>query len=349
MATYEYPSEYKDEYGARVTFAIIENVPTGNAGAGLQDQINTNNRTIKALKRELAEKRADLDPDEKSQTQYVEEIRSLEAQIAELQKQNENFQGLKQQAEAAAQIEVKANQGEDVEPTVSLYLPAGLAYRDNVTYENFDLGAAGAAMEGGLGFAESMFKGIGSFVSNLSGGSGTDVARLAGIQLSGQAKSFAGELQAAQKLSGGLTLNPNTRVVFTKSKISEFEFELKLTCTSTRAKETVTNIIKFFRTELYPEDIQASVGNTSISLGYRFPKKFKMKFDYKGKRLDGRDADGRFRELHSIKPCYLRDVSTTYNASQMAMHSDGSFLEVDMTLNFQETRALTRADIEAGF
>lgn len=344
MATYEYPAEHKDEYGARVTFAIIENKPTGTAGSGLQDTINANNQTIKALDKELKQKKQDLDTDEKSQTQYVEEIRSLENQIEELKKQNEKFQGLKNQAEAAEMIEVKANQGEDVEPTVSLYLPAGLAYRDNVTYENFDLGAAGAAMEGGLGFAESMFSGIGSFVSNLSGGGGADVARLAGIQLSGQAKSFAGELQAAQKLSGGLTLNPNTRVLFKQPNIREFSFAFKFICRSAAEKQTVNKIIKFFRTELYPEDIQASVGNTSISLGYRFPKKFKMKFDYKGKRLDGPEG-----ELHSIKPCYLRDVSTTYNASQMAMHSDGSFLEVDMTLNFQETRALTRADIEAGF
>jgi len=58
MATYEYPAEHKDEYGARVTFAIIENVPTGNAGAGLQDQINSNNRAIKALQKELKDYKA---------------------------------------------------------------------------------------------------------------------------------------------------------------------------------------------------------------------------------------------------------------------------------------------------
>jgi hypothetical protein len=33
----------------------------------------------------------------------------------------------------------------------------------------------------------------------------------------------------------------------------------------------------------------------------------------------------------------------------MAMHEDGSFLEVDMTLRFQETAALTKKDIMEGF
>lgn len=342
MATYEYPFEHSDEYGARVTFGIIETKPTGgsSAGSSLQEQIDANNRAIKALQARAKEITDDLDPDEVSQTQYQEELRSIRDQVTQLIDQNEKFRGLQNQSEVAPTIETKGDQGADVEPTVSLYLPAGLAFRDNVTYENFDLGAMGAAMEGGLGFAESMFKGIGSFVSNLSGGSGADVARLAGIQLSSKVPSVAAEAGAVQKLAGGLTLNPNTRVLFKQPNIREFAFAFKFIARSKAEQEQVKGIINFFRTELYPEDIQASVGNTSISLGYRFPNKFQIAFNYKGAQIDG---------LQKIKPCYLRDVSTTFNASQMAMHSDGSFLEVDMTLNFQETRALTRADVEAGF
>ena len=86
--------------------------------------------------------------------------------------------------------------------------------------------------------------------------------------------------------------------------------------------------------------IDAQIGGQTISLGYNFPKKFQLSFEYDGGEIPG---------LAKIKPCYLRDVSTTFNSSQMAMHEDGNFMEVDMTLSFQETAALTQSDIEDGF
>ena len=50
--------------------------------------------------------------------------------------------------------------------------------------------------------------------------------------------------------------------------------------------EEVKQIIKFFRTELYPENIKldVSAGN-KISIGYRFPNKFKIEVLYKGEHI----------------------------------------------------------------
>ena len=45
----------------------------------------------------------------------------------------------------------------------------GLAFRDNVTYENFDLGVVGGAIAQGAGMASAMTDGIGSFISGLKG------------------------------------------------------------------------------------------------------------------------------------------------------------------------------------
>jgi len=223
---------------------------------------------------------------------------------------------------------------------VCLYLPIGLAFRDNVTYENFDLGATGAMMEGGMGMASSLVKGVGSFIENISSGSGSDLAKLAGIQLAGKMSSFGSEAQAAQKIQGGVTVNPNSRVLFKQPNIREFAFTFKMIAKSAKEADQINQIVKFFRTELYPEDIVSQIGGQDISLGYRFPNKFNLQFKYGAQEIPN---------LAKIKPCYLRDVSTTFNASQMAMHSDGNFMEVDMTLAFQETKALTRADVEGGF
>ena len=57
----------------------------------------------------------------------------------------------------------------------------GLAFRDNVTYENFDLGAVGGAIAQGAGIASAMTDGIGSFINGLKGSGSAELAKLAGV------------------------------------------------------------------------------------------------------------------------------------------------------------------------
>ena len=47
-----------------------------------------------------------------------------------------------------------------------------------------------------------------------------------------------------------------------------------------------------------------------------------------------------------IQPCFLRDISITYNPTNSAMHSGGKFTEIDMTLAFTETSTLNRKKVE---
>ena len=105
-----------------------------------------------------------------------------------------------------------------------------------------------------------------------------------------------------------------------------------------REAEEVKSIIQFFREELYPTEIFDTIGDTKISLGYNFPNKFQISVEYNDEHV-----------ATKIKPCFLRDVGTTYNPQTMAMHKDGSFSEIEMTLNFQETKTLSRTDIQEGF
>jgi hypothetical protein len=330
--TLSYPLD-DDDYKARVVFTVVEDKATGNVvNDGVKSQVTDRQSELKAIEKQVDELSDEYKAENITKNQFNERLKALQDQKKELESQISTFNAAASATESAPRIGLFGTQ-------VRLYLPAGLSFRDNVTYENFDLGGAGAAMEGGLGFAESMMKGVGSFVTNITGGGGADLAKLAAIQLSGKAGSFASELQAVQKLSGGLTMNPNSRVLFKQPNIREFSFAFKFVAKSAKEAEQVNEIIKFFRTELYPDEINANVGNTSISLGYRFPNKFKIQFFYRGEQIP---------HLAKIKDCYLRDVSTTYNASQMAMHSDGNFTEIDMTLSFQETRALVRKDVSEG-
>lgn len=204
---------------------------------------------------------------------------------------------------------------------VSLYLPVGLQFRDNVGYENADLlsgnvasGAAAAQLLGGAG--------------------GSEEAKLALLSLS-QKNQGAATLARA---GGRVTANPNSRALFKSVNLREFAFTFKFIPRSRKEAEEVKQIVQLFREELYPESIRDTVAGTDISLGYRFPNRFQIDIEYDGKRI-----------TNKILPCYLRDVSTSYNPTTMAMHEDGNFSEIDISLSFTESRTLDRKEIEAGF
>ena len=57
----------------------------------------------------------------------------------------------------------------------------------------------------------------------------------------------------------------------------------------------------------------------------------------------------RKRVGNRIKDCYLRSVSTNYNASSMAFHPDGRPVEIDLALNFVEEETISRRDVKDGY
>ncbi|MAI05279.1 MAG: hypothetical protein CMA07_06170 [Euryarchaeota archaeon] len=221
---------------------------------------------------------------------------------------------------------------------VSLYLPIGLQYRDNVAYDNMDIGGMGAAAEQGLisgrGAITSMIDGgMKTVAAGLKGAANKDVAKLGAVKL---VSALPDEVTGAFKSAAGVTSNPNTRVLFKQVNLREFSFVFKFIPTSKKEADEVKEIVKLFRTELYPENIVLPLpGESAISIGYRFPNKFQIDIEYNGKEI-----------ATKIKPCYLRDVGVTYNNTAMSMHSDGNFQETEMTLAFQESRTLNRKDVE---
>jgi hypothetical protein len=228
----------------------------------------------------------------------------------------------------------------ETDKVCEMYIPIGLQYRDGVNYENMDIGGAGAgaeaALKGGSGAIKGLIEGgLGTFAKGLTGSGAADVATLGVVKL---AAALPDEIAGAVKVAARVTSNPNTRVLFKSVNMREFSFTFKFICTSAREAEEVKEIITFFRSELYPEDITTEVGGAKISIGYKFPNKFRIEVEYDGQEI-----------AHRIKPCYLRNVDVNYNNTSQAFHSDGNFSEVEMTIGFQETRTLSKKDIGEGF
>jgi hypothetical protein len=221
---------------------------------------------------------------------------------------------------------------------ISLYLPRAIQIQDTVTYDNaFQLGLIGGAIErGGAGAA------LGAIASEASGAVNTLLGRTGGMS-SDAAGIIAGKV--ASRLSdtaGGavrsrtrLTTNPNTRALFKDVPIRNFSFAFQLIPTSRAEARVIEEIIKTFRTELYPEALTAG----GVNVGYRFPNRFLIKVKYNNTEIKG------IRFL----PVYMQSFNATYNSATGGMHNDGRFSAVDISMAFTETRAIAKADIEGGY
>ena len=244
----------------------------------------------------------------------------------------------------------------DPNSRVSLYLPMALNFRDNVAYENLDLDISGSFVEAGARSSglkgKERVDGLTSMIKDITGGvantfdevmtgGNKDLGALAATYVNVITKFPGMEgVEGAVKQNVGVTINPNTRSLFKNVAIREFAFQFKFIAKSQKEADEVRKIVKFFRTELYPEAllVQNPDSKFSVAIGYKFPKKFIITPMYNNSPIPDT----------KILPCFLRDVSVVYNPSGQSMHGGDNphFTEIDMSLAFTETRTLTRQEVE---
>ena len=230
----------------------------------------------------------------------------------------------------------------DPQKQVTLYFVPQVQIQDTVNYDTPNLGPAGTAVLAGANQGKSVLGAVMSGVAEATRAI-TDLfdANLRGeaakLVVARAAEKFRNDgIGAATQLGLQVKVNPNTRSMFGGVNIRQFTFSFDFIAESAEEAAEVEQIIKYFRTELYP----SSIGRSELSapIGYKFPDPFEIKFKYN-------NADVRMP-----KPilCFLRDVSTTYNPGSMSFHADGQPSQIQMTLIFQEIRALTKEDIRKG-
>lgn len=228
--------------------------------------------------------------------------------------------------------------------TVQLYLPAAMAVQDGVEFDNFSFGVGGEAARQGLASGQNSVIGAGLAAATGAGGIGQilsnlnspDIARAAAA---GATKKFGGATAGAVTSSVTQTsINPNIRAVFKTVKPREHAFSFKFLPRSQREAQEIGNIIKWFRTEIYPEPIKINANGRTLPVGYKFPNKVGVRMKYNNKDIGAQ-----------LLPCYIRDMTTNYNATTMSFYRDGEFSEIDLTLSLMEYRTLDKDDIEYGF
>lgn len=327
MGRMRFPIERETDYKGTITFRTISDPEID--GRAMNEAFKSAENRVKALaKIEEAAKNADTE-EEKAKAQSV--LNQAKNQDTAL------YRGL---GDYNQSIKRPAKTGNS-STWVQLYLPQAISFRDGASYDNTDLGGIGAvaesAIKNGSGLAAAAMKGLAnegqSIIDAIKGGVNADTGSLAAVRAS---KYFGDTAQNVVKSALRVAANPNTRALFKSVPMREFTFQFKLIPESEEESREIEQIIKWFRTELYPEDIPLTSGGPSI--GYKFPNKFDVTMAYNGKSIPGT----------KLLPCYLRDVSVTYNSNGMQFYRGGGWTSVDLSLSFMETRPLKKSEVKTG-
>jgi len=217
--------------------------------------------------------------------------------------------------------------------TIWFPCPAGIEISDQATYNTIDLGALGGALNQAIeagksaaGGAENKLKaGSNALLSQVKDARAGEIAAIAAMALPG----YGDKLQFKAKT----ILNPNTNTTFSGNAVRTFSFQFKMIARSQQDAQEIQKIHQTFRKYTYAD----SNGNQQ-NLTLRYPPVWRIRF------LDGQKNENKY--IPKIYSCYLQGVQSSFNSTAPVFHTDGSPLEVDVSISFQETRALTRFDIE---
>ena len=345
-----YPLENQSDYLGKITFTPI-NEERVDMSEGAENLITLVKEQIKEFATLVVDAVADTDRDSREIMGPGQEAAagkaaetSQSAKLAKATKDNakSSFYGRPKSAPPFSERELSLN----TDRRIALYLPRAIQIQDTVTYDNaFQLGLIGGAIEAGLKDKGMVGSVLGAIANEAGGLANTVLGRRNGMSpeaagiLSGKIAAkipiIGDQAAGAVRSQTGLTTNPNTRAIFKDVPIRNFSFSFQLIPTSQNEAMAIEEIIKTFRTELYPEALQA--GN--VNVGYKFPNRFLIKVRYNN------------RDIKGIKflPVYLQTFNAVYNSATGGMHSDGRFSGVDISMTFTETRAISKADVIGGY
>jgi len=218
---------------------------------------------------------------------------------------------------------------------IYLPMPPGVTFGDNMSYSTLDLGIIGTIANETINQVASQNTIAGAVGAGVGGLVGSVVNKAKKLNAAAAASIIARNIPAASGIADVIDFStkqviaPNTNTSFQNSGIRQFNFTFKLVSKTKKEAVAIDKIVSNFRRGMYPK------GN-DIVLAY--PSTWQIKFN---------NADGSENNfIPKIYSCYLTSLTSTFNGSTNLFHEDGSPIETDVSVSFQETKALTRDDIE---
>ena len=221
--------------------------------------------------------------------------------------------------------------GDEGNRSVYFPCPQGVSYSDGGSYTTIDIGIIGtlakiAAAEGSV--QDKAFKGA-DIAMKEAQAAGTVGASILAAKALG-ADNIATAIEFANKQ----VRNPRTNTAFSGNTLRNFQFDFKMIGKSKQEVQMIDAIQRVFREKVYASKLG---GVSSFMLQY--PPKWIIEFlEPKG----GKELT----YMPKIYSCYLTAANTVINASSNTFRDeDMSPYEIDVSLQFQETKILTREEI----
>ena len=210
--------------------------------------------------------------------------------------------------------------------------PQGVAFNDVASYSTINMGTITAmadiakAAASKTGIKDKLKAAAGEAGAQTFSGGGIGASILLSRRLG--LESVARPMEFASKQ----VVNPRTNTAFDGNALRAFQFDFKMIGSSEAEVRVIDSIQNVFRNNTYAKEI----GGRKTMLQY--PSLWHIEF-----------MDPDMQELQyvpKIFSCYLTSLSVTINASDNTFRTDYSPHEVDVSLQFQESKILTRNEIE---
>lgn len=200
---------------------------------------------------------------------------------------------------------------------IYLYAPASIQFSDGLAYDNTEMSAVVSALQSAADSSQSGLEKAAKTTLEVGGAMIGSNVRKSGI---GQ--------QVALNL--GVVRNPRLEMLFRAPALRQLSLTWKFMPSNASESAVVDGLIKKVRMHAHPEISQAG-------FNFTFPDVFKVDFITKG---------GGKAKMIPFSYAYCTAVSVNYGASGPAFFGNGAPAEIDFTLSLQETKVLSRGDIE---
>jgi hypothetical protein len=222
---------------------------------------------------------------------------------------------------------------------IVLYMPAQISTNYTADYKETELGANFGEAAGRVSKADmSTLGGVGELVKGLSGMAAHQVERAGGALLG---TALGGDINAARDKLSNRAQNNFLEACFTGLQFRKFSFQWKFTPKSPEEAKQVMKIIKTFKFHMLPEMKGGEHGRW-----FGTPAEFDLFYMFRGDENEW---------INKIQTCVLRNMDVNYapNGYQTFRPIEGIQgappTEIDMKLDFQETKLITKEDALKGF
>lgn len=223
---------------------------------------------------------------------------------------------------------------------VSLYHPSGVSFADGAGFSTFDMGPIGKQLMAGVTDPNANAADIAkTSVESLTGDGTSELRTMLAMKIAkesglGALAPGSENLQQIYGAAKGVAVNPNTTTAFQNMNLRSYVFNFKMIAESPGESDTIRQIQTFFREHMYPEE-----GAGSYLLTY--PATFTVKF-----YTASGNENPYYPKMYELN---LTNFQTNYNGSSHLHFDGGAPVEVDISLSFQETKVLTKADLGEGY